>query len=67
MFWRCDCCTCEGLFPSASEKIRVNISRSNDDVNELYKDKYIDTVLIARWQDCYVDEDLLLQEYNDET
>ncbi|XP_044269575.1 cationic amino acid transporter 2 isoform X1 [Tribolium madens] len=41
LFWRCDCCTCDGLLPNNNQKSKLNIT-------ENFTDNYVDTILISR-------------------
>lgn len=66
LFWRCDCCTCEGLFLTANDKLRLTGSNKDDNSGEIYKDGYIDTVLIARWHDPWFDKDSSQDDYVEE-
>ncbi|KAJ3661247.1 hypothetical protein Zmor_005652 [Zophobas morio] len=43
LFWRCECCTCDGLL-SHNQKTKLNIT---ENIAE-YTDNYVDTILIAR-------------------
>lgn len=57
LFWRCSCCTCEGLFITEKDTAKTQQTSTTDGPVDIQKDQYIDTILIARWHDLWCDDE----------
>lgn len=61
LFWRCECCTCDGLVSNKSSA-KVHCAHVQEDVIYEYKETHPDTIYVTRWHHDYLDDDILLSE-----